>query len=73
MPRYLVADSDIPAWDNVTVVLDTADQAFGDTLALSGASGELTSSDGGKTWHSDSIQINKDYFYADGSQKECSE
>ncbi|KAK0661414.1 hypothetical protein DIS24_g2760 [Lasiodiplodia hormozganensis] len=58
-------------WDNVTIVLSTADKSFGDTLSLTGASGSFTTDDG-KTWHTDSIKINKDYFYADGSKTECS-
>ncbi|KAL1614862.1 hypothetical protein UCDDS831_g00206 [Diplodia seriata] len=61
------------SWKNVTVHLDQADEAFGNTLSLTGASSDgFSTSDGGKTWHADEIKINEDYFYQDGSKTECS-
>ena len=41
-----------------------ADENFGDTLSLySGSSSNgLTTSDKGKTWHTDAIKISKDTF-----------
>ncbi|KAF6811002.1 hypothetical protein CMUS01_13349 [Colletotrichum musicola] len=59
-------------WSNLTVTLTKADPNFGKTLQLTGASSSgLKTSDNGKTWHADSIKINQDYFYADGSKKQC--
>ncbi|RSL40147.1 hypothetical protein CEP53_013561 [Fusarium sp. AF-6] len=61
------------SWDDFTVELERADPNFGKTLTVNGGdSTGLTTSDGGKTWHADSIVIAKDYFYTDGSKKECS-
>ncbi|RSL51510.1 hypothetical protein CEP54_011384 [Fusarium duplospermum] len=61
------------SWDDFTVELEQADPNFGNTLTVNGGdSTGLTTSDGGKTWHADSIVIAKDYFYTDGSKKECS-
>ncbi|KAE8152967.1 hypothetical protein BDV25DRAFT_150220 [Aspergillus avenaceus] len=61
------------SWDNLTIHLNQADPNFGETLILYNAtSSGLTTSDEGKTWHAESIKINEDYFYTDGSQKECS-
>ncbi|KAJ3541382.1 hypothetical protein NM208_g4636 [Fusarium decemcellulare] len=60
------------SWSDVTVVLQKADNNFGKTLSLTGAtSSGLSTSDGGKTWKAKSIKINQDFFYADGSQKQC--
>ncbi|TDZ35283.1 hypothetical protein C8035_v009771 [Colletotrichum spinosum] len=60
------------SWSNLTVTLAEADANFGKTLQLTGAtSSGLKTSDNGKTWHAESIKINEDYFYADGSKKQC--
>ncbi|KAJ0306047.1 hypothetical protein Brms1b_010598 [Colletotrichum noveboracense] len=59
-------------WSNLTVTLSEADSNFGDTLQLTGGSSSgIKTTDGGKTWHADSIKINEDYFYTDGSKKQC--
>ncbi|KAL0933714.1 uncharacterized protein CTRU02_210513 [Colletotrichum truncatum] len=60
-------------WENITVVLEKADADFGQTLDLLGASsGAVKTADNGKTWNVDSIKINEDHFYADGSKrKKC--
>ncbi|OJD29644.1 uncharacterized protein BKCO1_7600022 [Diplodia corticola] len=50
-------------WSNITITLSAADKAFGDTLSLTGASGELTTADDGKTW-TGSVKINADNFPA---------
>lgn len=43
---------------STTIVLDVADSAFGDTLALNLAtSSGLTTSDNGKTWSVDTISV----------------
>ncbi|KAE8375749.1 hypothetical protein BDV26DRAFT_283223 [Aspergillus bertholletiae] len=61
------------SWDKVTIELSVADPNFGETLNLSNAtSSGFTTSDQGKTWYAESVQINQDHFYSDGSQKECS-
>ncbi|KAF0318460.1 hypothetical protein GQ607_014253 [Colletotrichum asianum] len=60
------------SWSNLTVTLSEADSNFGDTLQLTGGSSSgIKTTDGGKTWHADSIKINEDYFYTDGSKKQC--
>ncbi|KAH0428979.1 hypothetical protein CcaCcLH18_08732 [Colletotrichum camelliae] len=60
------------SWSNLTVTLSKADSNFGDTLELTGGSSSgIKTTDGGKTWHADSIKINEDYFYTDGSKKQC--
>ncbi|KAK7718179.1 hypothetical protein SLS57_006053 [Botryosphaeria dothidea] len=50
-------------WDNVTITLSAADEAFGKTLSLQGGSGSFDTTDGGKTW-TGSIKINADKFPA---------
>ncbi|KAE8412681.1 hypothetical protein BDV36DRAFT_287676 [Aspergillus pseudocaelatus] len=61
------------SWDKLTIHLSEADPNFGETLNLMNAtSSGFTTSDQGKTWYAESIKINEDYFYSDGSQKECS-
>ncbi|GAB1190933.1 hypothetical protein APSETT444_000101 [Aspergillus pseudonomiae] len=61
------------SWDKLTIHLSEADPNFGETLNLSNAtSSGFTTSDQGKTWYAESIKINEDYFYSDGSQKDCS-
>ncbi|KAI0009550.1 hypothetical protein F4779DRAFT_627697 [Xylariaceae sp. FL0662B] len=48
---------------STTVILDSADESFGDTLTLNEAdSSGLTTSDGGKTWKVDSINIRSHTF-----------
>ncbi|KAE8366577.1 hypothetical protein BDV27DRAFT_143559 [Aspergillus caelatus] len=61
------------SWDRLTIHLSEADPNFGENLNLMNAtSSGFTTSDQGKTWYAESIKINEDYFYSDGSQKECS-
>ncbi|GME59601.1 uncharacterized protein LTHEOB_11808 [Neofusicoccum parvum] len=48
-------------WSNISITLSAADNSFGSTVQLTGASGELTTADSGKTW-TGSIKINKDKF-----------
>ncbi|KAL1625226.1 hypothetical protein SLS56_007421 [Neofusicoccum ribis] len=61
------------AWSNLTIVLSAADKSFGDSLILTNAtSSGLTTSDAGKTWHVDSVDIEKDFFYYDVSKSDCS-
>ncbi|KAK1659202.1 hypothetical protein BDP55DRAFT_680649 [Colletotrichum godetiae] len=60
------------SWSNVTVTLEKADKTFGDSLQLTGATSTgIKTTDDGKTWHVDAIKINEDYFYSDGSKKQC--
>ncbi|KAI9929677.1 hypothetical protein MW887_001152 [Aspergillus wentii] len=60
-------------WSNMTIHLSGADKSFGDSLALDEASSSgLKTTDNGKTWHVDSIKIDKDYFYEDKEKRECS-
>ncbi|GAB1201320.1 hypothetical protein APSETT444_010711 [Aspergillus pseudonomiae] len=50
------------SWNNITIHLSAEDEKFGDTLFLykgSNSSG-FTTSDGGKTWHAESINIEQD-------------
>ncbi|KAI1084175.1 hypothetical protein F5B20DRAFT_523938 [Whalleya microplaca] len=48
---------------STTVILDSADESFGDTLALNEAtSSGLTTSDGGKTWKVNTINIQSHTF-----------
>ncbi|KAL0260084.1 hypothetical protein SLS55_005829 [Diplodia seriata] len=61
------------SWSNLTIVLSAADKAFGESLILTNATSTgLTTSDDGKTWHVDSIDINKDLFYYGVDQSDCS-
>ncbi|KKY13478.1 hypothetical protein UCDDS831_g08961 [Diplodia seriata] len=49
-------------WSNVTITLSAADESFGDSLSLSGAtSSGFTSSDNGVTWNGD-IKFEADQF-----------
>ncbi|KXH65539.1 hypothetical protein CSAL01_02938 [Colletotrichum salicis] len=60
------------SWSNVTVNLEKADKTFGDSLQLTDATSTgIKTTDDGKTWHFDAIKINEDYFYSDGSKKQC--
>ncbi|KAK0664154.1 hypothetical protein DIS24_g623 [Lasiodiplodia hormozganensis] len=60
------------SWSNITVHLSDADENYGNTFSLfNAASDGPTTSDGGKTWHIDSIEFAKDYLYEDDSVQEC--
>ncbi|OJD37992.1 uncharacterized protein BKCO1_5000144 [Diplodia corticola] len=60
-------------WSNLTIVLSAADKTFGDSLVLANAtSSGLKTSDDGKTWHVDSIEIEEDHFYFGVAQSDCS-
>ncbi|KAI9926594.1 hypothetical protein ASPWEDRAFT_54546 [Aspergillus wentii DTO 134E9] len=52
------------SYTNLTVHLNTADENYGKTLNLYSGSNSngLTTSDGGKTWHTDAIKISEDTF-----------
>ncbi|KAL1634470.1 hypothetical protein SLS58_010666 [Diplodia intermedia] len=50
-------------WSNITITLSAADEAFGDTLSLTGAAGALTTADGGMTWTGD-VEVDADHFPA---------
>ncbi|KAF4307739.1 hypothetical protein GTA08_BOTSDO03764 [Botryosphaeria dothidea] len=61
------------SWSNITLHLSEADEKFGDTFTLTGATSTgAKTSDGGKTWTVEEIKINKDYLYVDGSKTDCS-
>ena len=47
---------------NTTLVMNTPDPNYSKTLALNGASGNLVTNDGGKTWTVATITINQ-YTY----------
>jgi hypothetical protein len=48
------------SWSNITITLNKAASDFDQTLSLTGAtSSGLSTSDGGITWHVDSIKIAK--------------
>lgn len=47
---------------NTTLIMDTADPNYSDTLALNGATGDLVTADGGKTWTVAEITISE-YTY----------
>ena len=47
---------------NTTLIMDVADPNYSRTLGLTGASGNLVTKDGGKTWTVADIKINK-YTY----------
>ncbi|KAF4781303.1 hypothetical protein HER10_EVM0009988 [Colletotrichum scovillei] len=71
---YQGACGTLPAysWSNLTIVLAKADKTFGDSLQLTGATSTgIKTTDDGKTWHVDAIKINQDFFYTDGSNKQC--
>ncbi|KAL0257590.1 hypothetical protein SLS55_008404 [Diplodia seriata] len=61
--KALMLTAQKPAWSNITITLSAADKAFGNTLSLTGASGELTTADEGKTW-TGAVKINADHFPA---------
>ncbi|KAF2443279.1 hypothetical protein P171DRAFT_521874 [Karstenula rhodostoma CBS 690.94] len=46
-------------WLNTTIVMNTADPNYKNTLGLNGASGNLVTADGGKTWTVADIKISK--------------
>lgn len=51
------------AWDNVTITLNEADESFGKSVQLTGASGSFSTSDNGKTW-TGTVKIDADHFPA---------
>lgn len=51
------------AWDNVTIILNEADESFGKSVQLTGASGSFSTSDNGKTW-TGTVKIDADHFPA---------
>lgn len=60
------------SWHNMTISLSEPDQAFQDTITTHGARDTgMTTPDGGKTWHINSMVIDRDYFYQDGKDHEC--
>lgn len=49
------------SWDNVTITLSEAKKDFGTLISYNGASSSgLETTDGGVTWHADSISMGKD-------------
>lgn len=60
------------SWKNMTIHLSDADLDFQNTIALDGARDSgMTTSDNGKTWHINSMRIDRDYFYPDQKDHEC--
>ena len=47
---------------NTTLIMNTPDPNYSKTVATNGASGTLTTADGGKTWKAATITINQ-YTY----------
>lgn len=47
---------------NTKIVMDVADPNYADTKGATGASGDLVTADGGKTWTVDSIKIEGGVF-----------
>lgn len=47
---------------NTTIVMNTADPNYKNTLGLNGASGNLATADGGKTWTVADIKVSKYTF-----------
>lgn len=47
---------------NTTLIMDVADPSYSQTLGLNGASGDLVTADGGKTWTVAEIKIDE-YTY----------
>lgn len=47
---------------NTTILIDGTDPNYKNTVSTNGASGSLTTSDGGKTWTAADIKINQ-YTY----------
>lgn len=49
------------SWDNVTITLSEAKKDFGTLISYNGASSDgLETTDGGVTWHAESISMGKD-------------
>lgn len=49
------------SWDNVTITLSEAKKDLGTIISYNGASSSgLKTTDGGVTWHADSISMGKD-------------
>lgn len=60
------------SWKNMTIHLSDADLDFQNTIALDGARDSgMTTPDNGKTWHINSMRIDRDYFYPDQKDHEC--
>lgn len=56
----------------MTITLSNADLDFQNTAAMHGAQESgMTTSDNGKTWHINSMRIDRDYFYPDEQDHEC--
>lgn len=53
----------LSAWDNVTITLNEADESFGKSVQLTGATGSFSTSDNGKTW-TGTVKIDADHFPA---------
>lgn len=51
------------SWDNVTITLNVADQCFGKSVELTGATGSFSTPDNGKTW-TGTVKIDADHFPA---------
>ena len=47
---------------NTKIVMDVADPNYADTKGVTGASGDLVTADGGKTWTVESIKIEAGVF-----------
>ena len=60
------------SWQNMTIHLSDVDLDFQNTIALDGARDSgMTTPDNGKTWHINSMRIDRDYFYPDQKDHEC--
>lgn len=60
------------SWKNMTIHLSAADINFQNTISIHGARDSgITTPDNGKTWHINSMRIDRDYFYQDGDEHEC--
>ena len=47
---------------NTTLIMDTPDPNYSQTLSLNGGAGDLVTADGGKTWTVDDITIQEYTF-----------
>lgn len=47
---------------NTKIIMDVADPNYADTKGTTGASGDLVTADGGKTWTVDSIKVEGGVF-----------
>lgn len=58
MEAKRLADRSMIAWEDVTITLDVADPNYINTVGKGeGVTGELTTSDDGKTWTASKIEI----------------